>query len=423
MHAAILSIGTELTRGELTNTNASWLADRLTQLGLEVVEHLTVPDDMERIVQALGRLCVEGAAVVSTGGLGPTTDDLTAAAAARAAGVARARHEPSFEALKARYQSRGREVTESNATQADLPETATALPNAVGTAPGFELTIGAGRAFFLPGVPHEMKRMFDDRVHPALARTVERRSNQVRLRTFGLPESSVGERLAGLEEANPGVRIGYRASFPEIEVKVLATAASEAEAAATANRVADDVRGRLGDAVYGQGDDTYAEIVGHDLRDQGLTVAVAESCTGGLVGQMLTDVPGSSDYLLFDAVTYSNAAKTEILGVGSELLRAHGAVSGECAAAMADGVRRRAGADLAVSITGIAGPGGGSEEKPVGTVWMGLAREGHEATAVLHQLSGERWQIRRRAAFLALRTLREAAHAVVADTRSGAVRY
>src|SRR5690606_29553165 len=220
-----------------------------------------------------------------------------------------------------------------------------------------------------------------------------------------LPESVVGERLAGIEEENAGITLGYRASFPEIEVKVLARASSAAGAEELASRVARQVRERLGEAVYGEGGDSYPAFVGRVLRDRNLTVAIAESCTGGMVGSLLTDVPGSSDYLLLDAVTYSNASKTSILGVSSEILRAYGAVSPECAAAMADGARRLADSDIAVSITGIAGPGGGTDEKPVGTVWIGLARRNRETTTELFKLYGDRTRIRRMAAHHALRTI------------------
>ncbi len=412
MFAAVLSIGTELTRGELTNTNAGWLAEQLTALGFEVGEMATVADDVEAIRAALLRLSVAHRVLVVTGGLGPTTDDLTAEAAARAAGVGLVRHEPSLEAIRRRFAAAGREMSPANAKQADLPEGARALENPVGTAPGFALALGSCHGFFLPGVPHEMKRLFADSVQPLVGPWVDRRSHQLRLRVFGLPESVVGERLAGIEQAFEGVTLGYRASFPEIEVKVLARAESAAAAEEVAARAAREVRARLNDAVYGEGDESYAAHVGRVLRDRRLTLALAESCTGGMVGSLVTDVPGSSDYLLLDAVTYSNAAKTSVLGVSSEILRAYGAVSAECATAMAEGARRIADADLAVSITGIAGPGGGSESKPVGTVWIGLARRDRPVEAERHAISGDRWRIRRWAAFLALRAIVRSAEQV-----------
>ncbi|MEC7518773.1 MAG: competence/damage-inducible protein A [Myxococcota bacterium] len=411
MTAAVLSIGTELTRGELTNSNASWLSEQLTALGCEVCEHVSVPDDLDRIGAALKRLAAEHRWIVATGGLGPTTDDLTAEAVARVAGVARVRHEPSLRMIERRFAAVGREMSPSNAKQADLPEGADPLENPVGTAPGFAVTIGGCRAWFLPGVPHEMKRLFADHVQPAVSRGVERDTHQVHLRTFGLPESKVGELLEGVEARFEGLTLGYRASFPEIEVKLLARAESESAAQAVAREAEEEVRRRLGDAVFGSGEERYPAYVGHVLRDRGLTIALAESCTGGIVGSLITDVPGSSEYMLLSAVTYSNAAKTEVLGVSGEVLRGHGAVSSEVAAAMADGARRLADSDLAVSITGIAGPGGGTESKPVGTVFIGVARRGRETVTQVHALGGDRWRIRRLSAYLALRELVRAAKA------------
>lgn len=409
MRAAILSVGSELTRGELINTNATWLSDELTSIGCAIAEHGTVPDEVDAIRDALRSLAGRNELVVCTGGLGPTSDDLTARAAAAAAGVKLERHAPSLEAIERRYAAAGREMSPASAKQADIPVGADVLPNPVGTAPGFALTIGTCRCFFLPGVPREMQRLFVDRVVGAVAPVAERTTHQVRLRTFGLPESVVGEKLAGLEEENPGLTLGYRASFPEVEVKVCAVASGSASAEERVAAIGREVRERLGDVVYGEGDETYQGFVGRELRAHRMTLALAESCTGGMIASMITDVAGSSDYLLLAAVTYSNASKTELLGVQGELLRAHGAVSGECAAAMAEGARRLADSDLAVSVTGIAGPGGGTEAKPVGTVYVGLARRGGDTVTEHFSLSGDREQIRRRAAYLALRTVARAA--------------
>ncbi|MEQ8459751.1 MAG: competence/damage-inducible protein A [Sandaracinaceae bacterium] len=409
MTAAVLSIGTELTRGELTNTNASWLSEELTALGCTVVEQVAVGDDIETIGAALKRLSATHTLIVATGGLGPTTDDLTAEAVARVAGVPRSRHEPSLRMIERRFAAVGRVMSPSNAKQADLPDGADALENPVGTAPGFAMTLGACRAWFLPGVPHEMKRLFADHVQPAVSRSVERTTHQVHLRTFGLAESKVGELLEGVEAAYEGLTLGYRASFPEIEVKLLARAETEARAEEIARAAESEVRTRLGDAVFGTGEERYPVYVGHVLRERGMTIALAESCTGGMVGSLITDVPGSSEYMLLSAVTYANAAKTKVLGVGAEILRGHGAVSSECAAAMADGARRLADSDLAVAITGIAGPGGGTEDKPVGTVFIAVARREGETVTQAHALGGDRWRIRRLSAYLALRELVRAA--------------
>ncbi len=407
MTCAVFCIGTEITRGELVNTNAAWLAAALTDLGFEVSEEVTVPDEKSRIVAALQRLSRKVRVVVVTGGLGPTTDDLTAEAVADALGVPMVRDEGSLEAIRRRFERLGRVMNESNKKQADFPRGAEILPNPIGTAPGFMVRIDEALAFFMPGVPKEMMQMFEDEVAPRIRVLAPSTHHQVRLRTFGMPESAVGEKLAGIEAQNPGVTIGYRAHFPEIEVKVLARAQSNGDARTLCERVAEEVRSRLASVLYGEADDTFAGVVGRALRSKGLTLAIAESCTGGLVGHMITREAGASDYLLLDAVTYANSAKTAVLGVDEDVLRAHGAVSAEVAAAMAEGVRRVSGASIALSLTGIAGPGGGSADKPVGTVYMAVAT--NDGTTVKHRvLWGDRGQIQTLAAYAGLAMVREA---------------
>lgn len=407
--AAVLSIGTELTRGELVNTNASWLGEQLTALGFDVRTHLTVDDDRANIAAALESLSPHASVVVATGGLGPTTDDLTADAVAAALGIPLRCDVPSLDAIRRRYAARGRPLSDAAAKMADLPEGATALPNAIGTAPGFRVSFGDCPCFFLPGVPVEMKSMFRETVRPAIGSLGHEGTFQAHLRTFGLPESEVGARLAELEAAHPDVIFGYRASFPEVEVKILVRGDSGADAKRRALDISHEARAQLGEAVYGDREDSFAGVVGQRLRDARLTLALAESCTGGLVGQMLTSVAGSSDYVLLDAVTYANSAKTAVLGVSPEILRAHGAVSAETAIAMAEGARRLADADLAVSITGVAGPGGGSDDKPVGTVWLALTWEG-KTVAVRHHLAhDDRGRVRVHAAYLALEMIRRRA--------------
>ncbi len=400
MTAAVLATGTELTRGELLNSNATFLADALTALGLEVTALETVDDHSERIASTLERLGREHAVVVCTGGLGPTTDDLTSECVARVLGVPLERDPASLEAIRARFERAGRTMTASNAKQADFPRGASILPNPNGTAPGFSVTLGRARAFFLPGVPHEMQAMFEASVVPALEPLVSARSHQTLLRTFGLPESEVNDRLAGIEAAHE-VTLGYRARLPEIQVKVLARGATADEARARSEAAAVDVRARLGDAVYGEGDTSLAEAVCRLLEAQSLTLAVAESCTGGLVAELVTSVPGASRSFLGGVVAYANSAKTELLGVTPALLEAHGAVSEEVARAMAEGARRRFGASLALAVTGIAGPDGGSAEKPVGLVHWAVASD--SVVMAKHAVfSGNREQVRRRAAFAAL---------------------
>jgi nicotinamide-nucleotide amidase len=405
MTAAIFSIGTEITRGEIINTNASWLSAELVALGFEVREVLSVDDDPGRIVAALQRLAQTNAVVISTGGLGPTTDDLTAASVAQALGVGLVRDPSSLEAIRRRFEAAGRVMSPTNVKQADFPEGAEVLPNPVGTAPGFAVTLGSCRAFFLPGVPREMKRIFADHIVPKIAKLAPQLTYQIRLKTFGMPESMVGEKLAGVEEAFPGIILGYRAHFPEIEVKVHATAGNQNDARSLAETAADEVRRRLASVLYGEGEDTFAEVVGRALRARGFRLAVAESCTGGLLGHMLTSEP-ASDYFVADAVTYANSAKTRLLGVSEDVLRGHGAVSAEVAAAMAEGVRRVCSVEVAVSVTGIAGPTGASPNKPVGLVYWAVAHPG--GTIVRERVfNGDRQMIQKLASYAALALVRD----------------
>jgi nicotinamide-nucleotide amidase len=408
MTAAIFSIGTELTRGEIVNTNASWLSAELTAIGFEVTEAATVDDDPARIIETLKRLAGVHDVIVATGGLGPTTDDLTSATVADALGVPLVRDEASLEAIKARFQSFGRVMTPSNEKQADFPKGATVLTNPIGSAPGFAVRLGKSRAFFMPGVPGEMRRMFADHVVPAIASLAPNITFQRRIKTFGMGESAVGERLAGVESSFPGIILGYRAHFPEIEVKVHATAASQDAARALCDRASEEVRERLGGIIYGEGDDTFPRVIGRELSSRGLRLAVAESCTGGLLGHLLTSEP-ASEYFVADAVTYANRAKTRMLGVGEGDLEAHGAVSAVVAASMAEGVRKLCEVDVGVSITGIAGPSGGTAEKPVGLVYWAVAHA-RGPTLVRHRVfPGDRRQVQMFAAFAALSLVRDVA--------------
>ncbi|MDP9037383.1 MAG: competence/damage-inducible protein A [Myxococcota bacterium] len=407
MTCAVLSIGTELTRGELVNSNSTWLAAELTAIGFDVIEHAVVDDNRDRIAEAAGRLGIRSRVIVSTGGLGPTTDDVTTAAVASALGVRLVRDAASLDHIRRRFEKAGRAMTPSNTKQADFPEGADILPNPIGTAPGFGVQLGQAVAYFLPGVPREMKKMFEEQVVPRIRALAPNNLYQSRLRTFGLPESIVGERLADVEESFPGTTIGYRAHFPEIEVKVLVRAASHAAAREICERATAEVHTRLGSHVYGEAHDTFAGVIGRALRAREWTLAIAESCTGGLVGHMLTREPGASDFLLLDAVTYANSAKARVLGVDEETIRWHGAVSSEVAAAMAEGARRVSGAHVALSLTGVAGPGGGSEQKPVGTVYIALARA-DGTTDVKHRVfGGDRAHIQTLAAYAGLQMIRE----------------
>jgi nicotinamide-nucleotide amidase len=354
MTAAVLSIGTEITRGEIVNTNATWLSTELTTAGFAVAVIESIPDELEVIVDTLRRLAAAHRTILVTGGLGPTTDDLTALAAARAAGVELARDESTLLAIRRRLESRGAAMNQSNEKQADVPSGAEILPNQRGTAPGFALAIGSATAFFMPGVPKEMKPMFSEQVLPRIRSSAPNNAHQIVLHVYGMRESAIGEALAGIEAQHPGVTLGYRVHFPECDVKVHARAATQVMAHEVAKKVAAEVKHKLGDAVYGEGEDAFPEVVGRAVSNRGYRLALAESCTGGLVSHLLTSYP-ASDYLIGGAVTYANSAKTRLLGVQEDTLRGHGAVSAEVAAEMAEGARRLCECDVGLGITGIAG--------------------------------------------------------------------
>lgn len=380
MRAALLAIGDEIVHGLTTDTNSGFLAERLRARGVEVVGSFAVTDDEAAIARALERALADAELVVSTGGLGPTADDLTMAVVARVAGRALRLDEPSLQTIERRFRERGLQMPANNRKQALLPEGCTVIPNPVGTAPGAVCPVERGgvtrHVACLPGVPREMRAMADATLLPWVeSRQPARRFASRVFSTFGLTESRLDELLQGAvspEEA----RVAFRAAFPKIQVRLTVQGAPEADLEARLDALERRVRERLGHHVYAIGDLGMEEVVGQLLRAGGRTLAVAESCTGGKLGDRLTDVPGSSEYFLLGVATYSNAAKRQVLGVPEATLRAHGAVSPQTAEAMAEGVRRLAGADLGLSTTGIAGPGGGTPEKPVGTVCIGLAWEG-----------------------------------------------
>ncbi|HTN89308.1 MAG TPA: CinA family nicotinamide mononucleotide deamidase-related protein [Sorangium sp.] len=404
MTVALLSIGTELTRGEIINTNAAWLAAELTAAGFTVSVANTVDDDVDRIAAAVRQLASAHRLVIATGGLGPTTDDLSALAAARATGTDLVRDESTLLAIRRRVEGRGKTMNAGHEKQAEVPAGSEILPNSSGTAPGFAVHLGESTVFFLPGVPREMKSMFAEQVLPRVRPAAPNNTFQVRLRTYGLPESALGELLRGLEEAYPGITLGYRVHYPEVDVKVHARAGTHSMAHELALKATAEARERLGTAVYGEGDDAFPEMVGRSVRARGWRLAVSESCTGGLISHLLTSYP-ASDYLVGAAVTYANSAKTRLLGVAEDTLRGHGAVSAEVAAEMAQGVRRLCEVDVGISVTGIAGPTGGTATKPVGLCYWAVS---HPGGLVVRDrvFSGDREEVQLGAAYAVLDLLR-----------------
>ena len=384
MIAEILTIGDELMRGEIVDSNKAVLAERLLRLEIETHFQSSVRDDPDDMRDAFLRARERSDVVLVSGGLGPTRDDLTIEVLARTFGRELALHEPSLAEIRAFFARLGREMAEINAKQAWLPVGADVLPNPVGTAPGcaLEAPRDGGRApaifFCLPGVPRELVRMMDEQVVPRLearlarAGRLPRAMRAVLLRTFGLGESNLDQELRDVaREAD--VALGFRTAFPDNYLRPVVRAATEAEAQAKLARVVEAIEKRLGPLVYGRDDETLEQALGALLVARGLTLAVAESCTGGLLAERISAVPGASRYFAGGVVAYANTAKRDLLGVPDRLLAGHGAVSAPVARALAEGARNRFGADLAVSTTGISGPDGGTPEKPVGLVFVGFA--------------------------------------------------
>jgi nicotinamide-nucleotide amidase len=370
----IVTIGDELNRGEIIDTNSSWLAERLSALGAYVRWRTSVTDEPGDMHEALERACGRANVVVTSGGLGPTDDDRTVDVVSALAGVEPVQDAAHFEKMRVRYAERGFRLTPNNLRQVRVPAGAEVLANAKGAAPGFDVTVGQARIYVMPGVPREMKAIFEDHVAPRVSAAVG--GSQPLKRTWrvaGMGESHVDHALTGLVDGLDGVTLHYRIAFPENLVTVVIR---RDDGPTILERLDADVRARLGDHVYGTGDATLAEVVGRRLVGKKATMAVAESCTGGLVGQQITAVPGSSRYFLGGVISYSNELKRDLLGVSAATLETHGAVSEPTVLEMADGVRARTGATWGVAVSGIAGPDGGTEEKPVGTVYIAVTRQG-----------------------------------------------
>jgi nicotinamide-nucleotide amidase len=378
--AAIISTGDELVIGRTVDTNASYISGRLSAIGVAVHSVMTVGDYPEHIAWAWQQSLGHADVVISTGGLGPTADDLTTETVAQVAGIELRLDEAEADRIRQHFRRISRPMAENNLKQALFPVGAEIIPNKLGTAAGYRLVIPTdGRhptALVLPGVPREMKTMLDDQVIPWLLQQLPHEACTLSrtFQTFGMSESAMDEALAGAIDPRAG-RMSFRASFPQVSVRVSVTG-KRTEVERQLEELAEIVRSRLGPAVIAEGETTMEEVVGQLLRQRGQTLAVAESCSGGLLGHRVTNVPGSSTYFVGGVIAYSNEMKERLLGVKRTTLTAHGAVSEETVREMALGIRRATGADLGIATTGIAGPDGGSADKPVGTVAIGLAAEG-----------------------------------------------
>ncbi len=422
--AEILAIGSELLIEGRTETNSLFLTNQLASLGVEVRFKSVVGDDEADIADVIQTAVRRVDVVVMTGGLGPTEDDLTRGAVARVTGRPLRRRTQALESLRRRLAASGRIPAAAQLRQALIPAGAEVLINPVGTAPGFCLEWKGAFLAALPGVPAEARAMATTEVLPRLQRRIARRSGREQpapivrrvLHTFGLPESEIDLRLRGIVPRDSGIRLGLQASPLGVLVSLTASPAvtgskrlrstSPGRAVDVLAHVFHKIRRRLGAFAFAEGEDTMEAVVGRLLADKQLTLAVAESCTGGLIGHRLTQVPGASNYLDRVVVSYSNRSKTELLGVPNELIAEHGAVSDAVAAVMAKGVRERSGTAVGLSVTGIAGPGGGTAAKPVGLVYVGLDWRGETSLTKEFRFHGDRDAIKLRSSQAALDLLR-----------------
>lgn len=417
MTIAILTIGDEICIGQTVNTNAAWIADACAREGWRVVAHSVVGDDLQSIIAEFQRLLTIADVVLITGGLGPTHDDRTKTALLQFLNDTLEQDAATLEHLRELFRVRGRELTPRNAEQAMLPKRCEALRNEQGTAPGMWFRLKAGEApnpsvecdkfmAALPGVPHEMKHLMQERVLPRLREiySTERVMMYTTLMTTGIAESNLADIIGDPSTLLEGQELAFLPSPQGVRMRITVNAPNRAEGIAALDRIESRLREKAGRYIYGKDGEGYEAIVARALKESGLTVAVAESCTGGLLGAALTETPGASAYFLGGVQCYSNEAKIRFCGVKPETLRLCGAVSKETALELAVGIRSAFQSDIGVSITGVAGPDGGTPEKPVGTVWIGIA-EANGAKAHTFSVGTERAVNRERAIAAALQLL------------------
>lgn len=404
--AQIISIGSELTTGMTVDTNAAFLSAELAKMGISTEQHVTVSDDLPAITASIAQAVDACEIVLVTGGIGPTADDLTREAVAKVMNVDLELRPECLEQIEAIFRKLDRRMNDANRRQAFIPEGAAAIANTCGTAPGIKAITGKATVFVMPGVPSEMKTMFARDVAPVLMGRAGGRviANRI-LHCCGAGESDIGAALNDLMQRGRNPSVGTTASHGIISVRMWAHADNQKNAREMLDHTESEVRTALGKLIYGTGEETLADVVGQMLKSKRKTIATAESCSGGMLAAAITATPGASDYFLAAVVTYSNRTKTSELNVEPELIEEHGAVSEQVAVAMANGCRQHSGADYALSITGIAGPSGGSVQKPVGLVYIGLADAAH-THAHRFVFSGSRQVVRDRSIKTALNLLR-----------------
>ncbi len=412
MNAEVLCIGTEILLGDIVNTNGAYLARQLATLGIDVYHQSVVGDNSQRLLDSLKLALSRADIVITTGGLGPTYDDVTKKAVADYFGLHLEPHEPSVRKIEAFYQRRGVPMTPNNLLQAQVPAGATVFFNEAGFAPGFAVEQGGKTVIMLPGPPNELYPMFEKQVAPFLEKYTGATIRSRTIHVFGMGESLVENTLRDLMTSSVNPTVAPYAKSGEVQVRVSAKAESADAAFALIDPTVERIRNMLGDVVYGVDVGSLQAAVVALLREKKLTVAVAESCTGGKVAAAITDIPGASDVFGCGVCAYSNDIKQKLLNVSAKTLADHGAVSAETAREMAAGVRALSGADIGISITGIAGPGGGSAEKPVGLVWFGVNCAAFQETSKQLFSRGhkeERGMIRNLATLYALDLIRRAA--------------
>lgn len=372
MQAEILNIGTELLLGNIQDTNSKYIAEKLAACGLNVYHITTVGDNKKRIISLVTSALQRSNIIITTGGLGPTEDDLTREAIAEAIDIPLIQNEKLLANIREYFASRNYNMTANNNKQALIPEGAKIIQNPEGTAPGFICKYEEKSIISLPGVPREMKKMFSNSIVPYLKKL---QNNVIKSRTLhfiGIGESSLETKFKDNFFAKANPTLALLAGKGEVKIRITASAASQSEASKMLKSVENKIRNKVGEYIYGTDNESLPEAVGKLLKNKNLTLSLAESCTGGLLGKRFTDIPGSSAFFRGGVTAYSNQIKRDVLQVKPEILTNYGAVSQECAQAMAIGVFKLFNTDIALSITGIAGPGGGTEKKPVGTVYIGI---------------------------------------------------
>jgi nicotinamide-nucleotide amidase len=404
--ASIVSIGNELLNGQTVDTNTAYLSSELFSIGIPVVSSYTIGDELEAIVRALNLAAADADIILVTGGLGPTDDDLTRQAFADYLGTELQLQTDLLDRLENYFKSRNLQMSEKNKIQAYIPAGARPIENSIGTAPGIMIEVKGKLFFAFPGVPSEMKRMFTESVFPELQRFSGEQAVVVRkLRCFGAGESTIAELLEDTCQRGRNPLVNSTVEYGIITLHIIATSRDKETAGQMAEQAEKIIRNKLGELVYGTAEQSLAEVVGKKLAQQGKTIAVAESCTGGIVARLLTDIPGASKYFTHGWITYSNTAKTSELGIAADLIEKYGAVSEQVAQAMAFNARKKARTDFAIGITGIAGPDGGTELKPIGTVYITVDSDKGCYTERYHFSHGRR-AVRLRAAQTALNMLR-----------------